>query len=175
MIVWIVGLSGAGKTTIGTQIYHKWKENSANTVLVDGDEIRELFKVNKSDESYTVESRRANAQRIVDLCVWLDRQNVNVVCNILCIFEDILHENRDRFSNYFEIFIDVDMNLVLKNDVKGIYQSGLLGTSSNVVGLDIDFPIPTNPDMIYKNSMEIPPSVIAEQMLARIMDRLNEK
>ena len=44
MVVWLVGLSGAGKSTIGRELYSKWKLLSPNTVLIDGDEIRDLLK-----------------------------------------------------------------------------------------------------------------------------------
>ena len=44
MITWLVGLSGSGKTTIGRLVYEKLKAKQTNTVFVDGDEIRALFK-----------------------------------------------------------------------------------------------------------------------------------
>ena len=39
MVVWLIGLSGAGKTTIGRAFYNKWKALDTSTVFVDGDEI----------------------------------------------------------------------------------------------------------------------------------------
>ncbi len=63
MVIWLIGLSGAGKTTIGKCVYREWKKNEPNTVLVDGDEIRELFSLNQNDSDYSLDGRRKNAER----------------------------------------------------------------------------------------------------------------
>jgi adenylylsulfate kinase len=39
MVIWLIGLSGAGKTTIGKSVYREWKKREPNTVLVDGDAV----------------------------------------------------------------------------------------------------------------------------------------
>ena len=41
MIIWITGLSAAGKTTIGREVYHLWRSDEPNTVFIDGDENRQ--------------------------------------------------------------------------------------------------------------------------------------
>ena len=65
MIIWLIGLSGAGKTAIGRHLYELWKEEEPNTVFMDGDEIREIFKHDRGDEPYTIEGRKKNAERII--------------------------------------------------------------------------------------------------------------
>ena len=88
MIVWLIGLSGAGKTTIGKELYKIWKKDSRQTVIIDGDEIRKIFNHNTGDDPYSIEGRKINADRISNLCLWLDKQEINVVCCILSVFED---------------------------------------------------------------------------------------
>ena len=152
MIVWLIGLSGAGKTTIGRALCEKWQAIDRATVLIDGDEIREIFRHDRSADAYSVEGRRANAERIVELSAWLDRQGINVVCSILCIFPDILAANRERFSAYFEVFIDAPMEQLEERDDKGLYTSAHSGQTPNVVGVDIPFPVPLAPDILIDNS-----------------------
>ncbi len=153
MVIWLIGLSGAGKTTIGRHLYNAWKAEAANTVFVDGDEIRAMFK-DKGAAAYTLEDRRANAERITELCAWLDRQEINVVCCILSLFPDMREQNRQRFSRYFEAYVRVPMDVLKDRDRKGLYAAAGAGTMKNVVGVDIEFPEPAAPDLVLDNGTE---------------------
>jgi cytidine diphosphoramidate kinase len=152
MIVWLVGLSGAGKTSIARELHRNWQAQVPATVLVDGDEIREIFRHDTSPENYNIEGRRANAKRIIEICRWLDKQKINVVCSILCIFPDLMLENRKIFPEYFEIFVDAPMEQLEARDGKGLYSAAKAGEIRNVVGVDIDFPVPQQPDLVIDNS-----------------------
>ena len=168
MIIWLIGLSGAGKTAIGRHLYELWKEEEPNTVFMDGDEIREIFKHDRGDEPYTIEGRKKNAERICELCAWLDRQEINVVCCILSIFEESRKWNRRNYSKYFEVFISVPMETLYKRDVKDLYGPALQGYLKNVVGVDIPFQSPDNPDFIFDNSKDgVDLKIVATEILDR--------
>ncbi len=152
MVIWIIGLSGAGKTTIARRVHELWAETAINTVLVDGDEIRDIMRENDRPDAHELTGRRRNAERIFRMCRWLDRQNINVVCSILSIFPDLRDENRRELSKYFEVFIDVPMDELVRRDIKDIYAPALRGERTHVVGVDIPFPRPENPDLVIDNS-----------------------
>ena len=99
MIVWLVGLSDAGKSTIARELHKQWQAEDPATVLIDGDEVREIFKHDSGPEAYTTAGRRVNAERIAAMCVWLDRQNINAIVSILCIFPDVLAANRGHYKD----------------------------------------------------------------------------
>ena len=80
MVIWIIGLSGAGKTTLANTIIKKISKHKSNVVLLDGDIIRDVF---GNDLSHSIDDRLINAQRINRLCKMLDDQNIHVVCSIL--------------------------------------------------------------------------------------------
>ena len=145
-------MSGAGKTTLGNEIYQIWKKKDPATVFLDGDEIRRIFRQDQDISAYSLESRRENARRIQEICRWLDIQGINVVCCILAIFDDILVENRMIYSSYFEIYVQVPFEILQKRDNKNLYAPAIAGTTKNVVGVDIPFPEPKNPDIVVDNS-----------------------
>lgn len=170
MIVWLIGMSGAGKSEIGRQLYRKMKADNPATVFVDGDEIREVFKQDQTEADYSVEGRQRNAKRIQAICHWLDRQNIDVVCCILSIFPESHKWNRENYSDYFEVFVDAPMDDLIERNPKNLYRLALDGKMKNVVGVDIEFVPPENPDMTFMNSRPFRP---AEEMAAEIHDRLS--
>lgn len=152
MIVWIIGLSGAGKTTLATELRALWAARAANTVLIDGDEVRRICGSDGGKDAFGIEDRRANGDRIVRLCAWLDRQGINVVCSILSLFEEHRRRNRETYSQYFEVFVDAPMEQLVARDSKNLYGPALRGETANVVGIDIPFEKPEHPDMVIDNS-----------------------
>ena len=145
MITWFIGMSGSGKTTLANAIYKRLKPGTQNLVYLDGDEFREIF---RNDVDHTVEGRLRNAERISHFCRVLDQQNIHVIAAVLSIFPDWQRWNRENFSRYYEIFIDVPMSVLQERDPKGLYAKASAGEMKNVVGLDIPFPTPAAPDLV---------------------------
>lgn len=162
-------MSGAGKTTLGKEIFQILKKKDPATVFLDGDEIRRIFRQDQDISAYSLEGRRENARRIQEICRWLDIQGINVVCCILAIFDDILVENRRTYSSYFEIYVQVPFEILQKRDNKNLYAPALAGTTQNVVGVDIPFPEPKNPDIVVDNSSSVlNHSNIAQKILEKV-------
>ena len=149
MVVWLIGLSGSGKTTLAREIVSCVNSKSNNTVLIDGDVIREIF---GNDLGYSMEDRLLNAHRICKLGKFLDEQGMNVVCAILSIFPETREWNRKNIENYFEVYIDTPIDMLVERDSKGIYGKYKRGELTEVIGMDIKFPIPDNPDLVIENS-----------------------
>ena len=152
MVIWITGLSGSGKTTIGKHVYSQWKILAPHTVMIDGDEVRRILKFDTGDASYTLDGRRVVAERICEMCAWLDRQQINVVCCTMSFFPHLHRRNREELSAYFEVFLSVPKEVLYRRDYKNLYAPALRGESKNVVGVDIPFTPPENPDLIIDNS-----------------------
>lgn len=148
MVVWIIGLSGAGKTTLARRVVEECKRSASNVVLVDGDEVRAMF---GDDLGHTMADRRKNAERICHLCKFLDDQSIHVVCAILSLFPESRKWNRQNFQNYYEVFIDTPIADLQNRDTKGIYGRFAAGQVKNVAGLDLEFQRP-NADLLIENA-----------------------
>ena len=140
MVIWIIGLSGSGKTFLSKKIY---KKLNGKKILVDGDVVRKYLTY---DLSYTEKDREKNSQFISDLCKFLEIQGFIVVCSILSIFRKHQKQNRKKFDNYFQIFINSKISKLKKRNTKKIYNK------KNVVGKNIKFPSPIKSDLIIKNN-----------------------
>jgi len=151
VIIWITGLSAAGKTSIGKSIYDIWKDQNTATVLVDGDEVRKILKHDDHTQDYTLDAREIIAMKIHNLCAWLDSQNINVVCCTNSHFEHLRQLNRSTFSGYYEVYVSVPMEVLYDRDTKDLYKPAMRGDIENVIGVDIPFSPPKNPDLIIDN------------------------
>lgn len=149
MIIWIIGLSGSGKTTLANEVIDRVRIEKSNIVLIDGDMIREIF---GNDLGYSMDDRRKNANRICQLGKFLNQQGVNVVCAILSLFPESRAWNRKNIDNYYEVFIDTPISILINRDSKGLYSQFNNGKISNVAGMDIKFPRPDSADLIINNN-----------------------
>jgi cytidine diphosphoramidate kinase len=151
MVTWIIGLSRAGKTTLSKLLYDELKLHVDNLVLLDGDVIREVF---GNDVDHTIEGRRANAERISHLSKFLSDQNIHVIAAVLSIFPDWQIWNRSNIKNYQEVYIKVPIDILEKRDANNLYSQAKAGKIKNVVGIDIPFPEPKNPDLVITNNIK---------------------
>lgn len=172
MIVWITGLSGSGKTTIGTHLHRLLRTESPATVLLDGDEMRRILGRDDQHGDYSILSRRFVTERYHEICRWLDGQGIDVVCCVIGMFPDILASNRTTFRDYIEVFLDAPLDLLVDRDPKGLYRKALAGEMPDVVGIDIPYPTPPAPDMRIEVTRDMPPP---ESIAASIADRIRER
>jgi len=170
VIIWLTGLSASGKTTIGRHIYDLWNVEEPSTVIVDGDEIRNILKATTGDNAYTKQGRFYIAERYCDLCAWLDRQDVNVICCTISSFEELRKKNRRTLSKYFEVYIKAPMETLYARDQKNLYAPAIAGKIENVYGVDMAFTPPDAPDMVVDNSQNLTDlTPIARDILKRAM------
>lgn len=151
MVIWIIGLSGTGKTTLASQVVERIRRLNGKVVLLDGDLIRTLF---GNDVDHTIEGRRRNAERLSVLSKFLADQGIHVVAAVLSIFPEWRRWNRESIPDYSEVYIKASMQTLLKRDIKNLYARAAKGEIINVVGVDIPFPEPENPELVIENDVD---------------------
>jgi adenylylsulfate kinase-like enzyme len=151
MVIWIIGLSGTGKTTLASQVVERIRQMDGKVVLLDGDLIRNLF---GNDVDHTVEGRRRNAERLSVLSKFLADQGIHVVAAVLSIFPEWRRWNRENIPGYTEVYLKASMQTLLRRDIKNLYAKAMRGELPNVVGVDIPFPEPENPDLVIENDID---------------------
>ena len=131
MIIWLIGISGAGKTTIGRKLESHFNELGIKNYLLDGDEVRDLF---DRDLGYSDAEREANIKRIILGAYLLDRNDIlGIICNISPL-EHLRQLARKKIAGYNEIYLKKDLHVSMKTDIKGIYRENIGRTQ--IVGID---------------------------------------
>jgi len=167
MIIWVTGLSGAGKTTICRKIYGEIKPRIPNTVLLDGDIVRGAF----GDLTHSEEDRVIQVSRLRAMCQILSDQGIIVIVAVLYAHPDLLAWNRENLNDYFEVHLDASLNTVRDRDPKGLYAKAERGEMPDVVGLDIPWHPPQEPDLIIDGDGSLTP----DEQMRRVMDSLAKR
>jgi adenylylsulfate kinase-like enzyme len=157
-VFWITGMSGAGKTSVAEHLHWLLRENYKNTVILDGDTLREVF---SNDLGYTREERIIGATRNSRICKMLANQGIHVVCATISMFDICRDWNRQNIQNYKEIYLRASMETLLKRDKIQLYSRGLSNDVNNVIGIDIELEEPKSPDLIIDNNGCMTPLDIA--------------
>ena len=144
MVIWITGISGAGKTTIANSLIDKYKKVLPNLVNIDGDAIRNLY---GNDLGYEETQRIIQIKRLQKLCLFLENQGQIVIASALYSSPFLMAWNRENFSQYYEIYLNVSLELVKIRDPKGIYKKYELGREKNIVGIDVPWHEPEKPNL----------------------------
>jgi len=145
MILWLIGISGAGKTTIGRRLEKHFNDLGIKNYLLDGDEVRDLF---DRDLGYSDAEREANIKRIILGAYLLDRNDiVGIVCNISPL-EHLRALARRKIEGYNEIYLKKDLRVSMENDVKGMYRAN--AGKTQIVGIDATFDQPQHPDLVLE-------------------------
>lgn len=173
MVIWIIGLSGAGKTTIGTMLYRHLRAEHLNMVYLDGDILREVW---GDKMGHDISARATNSYRISHLCRFLDSQGIHIVASVMTMFPEWQKWNRDNLSSYYEVFLDVNMEVLAQRDTKGIYAAARRGEIKDVVGVDLPYPRPPYSDLVISGDDAVKlPDEITKMILAALPTPLTDR
>ncbi len=164
---WITGLSGAGKSTLGSEVVSSLRDQGVITIFLDGDDLRSLLGVSTSEFSRAERLRLAFVY--ADLCRYLASQGVVVVIATMALFREIHAWNRENLPNYFEIFLDIPLNVLRARDSKGLYERFSRGEVCNVAGLDFEVDLPSDADLVIGVEIKNRQAIVKE-VVKRILE-----
>ena len=150
MVIWILGLSGSGKSFLSSKLKEELSSDYGNFLILDWDVIRKVF---DNDLGFSIKDRNINASRISKLTLFLSQNKVNVIVPVLSLFPDWLEWNKKNIKQYYEIFIDVPISTLKERNNKNVYfKEGK--ENENVVGVDIEFIKPKTSDLKIINNFD---------------------
>jgi adenylylsulfate kinase-like enzyme len=172
MIIWITGLSGAGKTSLAQEIKSRLRRLGEIAVMLDGDELREVFGAAAiSRHNHGREGRLALAMQYAHLCRLVAAQGLTVVISTISLFREVHTWNRANLPGYFEIYLKVPLQELRRRDPKGIYHRYDSGEISNVAGLDLAIDEPESPDWVAEYASDVDVQVLANNLIQLLIER----
>ena len=152
IVVWITGLSGAGKSTIAKRCAELLLEAGELPTILDGDEFRKAV---GDDLGHDHAGRLLNAYRLARFANMLARQGHTVLCATMSLFHEVQEWNREHNARYLEVYVRAPIESLEARDAKGIYGRVRRGESSGLVGVDLPFHEPLRPDLVFDNDKDL--------------------
>ena len=144
-VVWLTGLSGAGKSTIANILEKKLHAEGKHTYLLDGDNVR--HGLNK-DLGFTDEDRVENIRRIAEVAKLMVDAGLIVVTAFISPFRSERKMARDLLEegDFIEVHVDTPLDVAEQRDVKGLYKKARSGQLKNFTGIDSPYEAPEHPE-----------------------------
>jgi adenylylsulfate kinase len=175
-VIWLTGLSGAGKTTIGKNLEKELYRRGFLTQILDGDNIRSGINNNLK---FTVEDRNENIRRIAEVSKLFLNCGIITLNSFVSPTEEIRQIAIDIIGkeDFIEIYVNAPLEVCEARDVKGLYKKAREGKIKNFTGIDAPFETPLHPDMeIRTDVLSIQDSVnkVLEYILPKIKYNSNK-
>ena len=148
-VIWLTGLSGAGKSTIANAVETVLHAQGFRTYILDGDNVRHGL---TKDLGFTNADRVENIRRIAEVAKLFLDAGVIVLTSFISPFRAERDMARGLFSqgDFIEVFIDTPLDVAETRDPKGLYKKARSGELPNFTGIDSDYEVPENPELILK-------------------------
>ena len=145
-VIWLTGLSGCGKTTLGVLLQTKLREEY-QVKLLDADVIRKGLNNNLG---YSLVDRLENIRRISEVSKLFIEEDIFTINCFISPTEEIrdLAKSIIGKENFIEIYLKNSLKTCEERDVKGLYQKVRTGLIKNFTGIDSIYEEPINPDFI---------------------------
>ncbi|MEH2128222.1 adenylyl-sulfate kinase [Nostoc sp.] len=144
-ILWLTGLSGAGKTTIANGVAQELQKRGCLVELLDGDLIRTHL---SQGLGFSKQDRDTNVRRIGFVANLLSRNGVVAIVAAISPYREIRDELRQTTTNFVEVYIQAPLAVCESRDVKGLYAKAKTGQVKHFTGISDPYEEPLNPDVI---------------------------
>jgi adenylylsulfate kinase len=150
-IVWLTGLSGAGKTTVSIALENALFEQKTLVTILDGDVVRSGL---NQDLGFSAEDRKENIRRIGEVAKLLANQAFVVIVAFISPFRDdrdwVRHSMDD--GRFIEVFVDCPLTVCEERDTKGLYKKARKGEINDFTGISSPYEPPLSPEIHIKTS-----------------------
>lgn len=166
-ILWLTGLSGAGKSTISSALLPRLEAAGRRVELLDGDVVRTHL---TQGLGFSREDRNTNVRRIGWVAGLVARHGGVALAAVISPYREVREELKRTYPHFVEIFIDTPLDVCAARDVKGLYARAKAGEIKGFTGIDDPYEPPTEPDVVIRT-----PEVSVERAVELILTHLRSR
>jgi adenylyl-sulfate kinase len=163
MIIWLTGLSGAGKSTIAEGLAAKLREAGVQPLMIDGDALREEL---CRDLGFSSEDRMENIRRAGAIALIAARSGITSICSLI----SPLRRERDAIRvlcekssvPFFEVHVSTPLEICEQRDPKGLYKKARSGLIPQFTGIDSPYEAPLQPEFVIPTELQSPEESVAK-------------
>jgi adenylylsulfate kinase len=156
ILIQLTGLSASGKSTIASGVNKILVNDGYRSEVIDGDAYRKIL---CKDLGFSKEDRNENIRRLGFVANLLATNGVIAIIAAINPYEEIRQEISSYGSHVKLVWINCDIDTLIKRDSKGLYKKASLSDNhpdkiNNLSGINDPFEIPENPHLIINTNIE---------------------
>ena len=159
-VVWLTGISGAGKSTIAAAISRALREAGQAALPIDGDELRGGL---SSDLSFSASDRMENMRRAAEVAQLASSSGLVGIVSLISPSAQGRQMVREliRHRRFALVYIKTPMEVAESRDVKGLYKKARAGLIPNFTGIGSDYEAPADSEIVIDTTSTTPEAAAA--------------
>ena len=152
-IIWLTGLSGAGKSTIAMAMERRFFDKGRQVYVLDGDIVRKNL---SSELGFSKEHRDLNIQRIGFVASGITKNRGAAICAPIAPYQNVRRQVReliDLAGTFIEVFVSCPVEVCEQRDRKGLYAQARAGIIKGFTGIDDPYEEPENPEIVIDTTV----------------------
>ncbi len=148
MTVWLTGLSGSGKSTVGAELERRLVASGRPAYLLDGDNLRHGL---NSNLGFSADDRAENVRRTGEVAKLLADAGIVAIVSLVSPYaadrEQVRAAHAESSLPFVEVFVDTPLAVCETRDPKGMYAKARAGEIKNFTGVDDPYEAPESPHL----------------------------
>lgn len=162
-VIWLTGLSGAGKTTLSAHLKQSLSNADITAITLDGDELRTGL---CSDLGFSVTHRKENIRRTGEVAMLLANEGFVVIVSLISPFrrdrKHVAQQCKKQKISFAEVFVNASLEECERRDPKDLYRRARAGEIPKFTGINSRYEAPLSPDLELRTELETPKESVAK-------------